>query len=167
MGLFILRLLFCHDLHQEYGMCIWRDRRWGDEIIWNGGNCIRRVAKHRTNTPKRKIRRMDCNAHHIHGIIIITNDHKKSVETTPQVVSTLKSNSLGSIIGQFKSTTTKRIHAIGYSDFAWQSRFYDHIIRNEKSLQKIREYIHNNPLKWDIDENNPDFLGKKKEKRRL
>ncbi|MGH7909933.1 MAG: transposase, partial [Thermodesulfobacteriota bacterium] len=70
----------------------------------------------------------------------------------------LKPNSLASIIGQFKSTTTKRIHSIGNSDFAWQSRFYDHIIRNEKSLQKIREYIHNDPLKWDIDENNPDFL---------
>ena len=95
---------------------------------------------------------------HIHGIIILTNDHRKNVETTRRVVSTLKPNSLGSIIGQFKSTTTKRIHSIGHSDFAWQSRFYDHIIRNEKSLQKIREYIHNNPLKWDIDENNPDFL---------
>jgi len=39
--------------------------------------------------------------------------------------------------------------------FHWQSRFYDHIIRNEKSLQKIREYIRFNPLNWDDDEENP------------
>ncbi|MCK4401692.1 transposase, partial [bacterium] len=36
----------------------------------------------------------------------------------------------------------------------WQRSFYDHIIRNDKSLDKIREYISNNPLKWDDDENN-------------
>ena len=82
----------------------------------------------------------------------------RRVETTHRVVSTLRSNSLGSIIGQFKSVTTKRIRATGYLNFAWQSRFYDHIIRNENSLQKIREYIGNNPIKWDVDENNPDFI---------
>ncbi len=94
---------------------------------------------------------------HLHGIIIIRDETKNdtSVETTRRVVSTLKPNSLGSIIGQFKSVSTKRIHAMGYNKFAWQPRFYDHIIRNEKSLEKIREYIHFNPLKWDIDENNP------------
>jgi len=91
---------------------------------------------------------------HIHGIIIINNE--KNIKTTHRVVSTLESNSLGSIIGQFKSVTTKRIQAIGHNNFAWQSRFYEHIIRSEDSLKKIREYIHHNPLKWELDEYNPD-----------
>ncbi len=37
-------------------------------------------------------------------------------------------------------------------DFAWQPRYYDHIIRNYESLQKISEYIMNNPKNWNIDD---------------
>ena len=66
-------------------------------------------------------------------------------------------NNLSSVIRGFKSATTKRIHRTR-SDFSWQSRFYDHIIRNEKSLNKIREYIINNPLKWELDKENPANL---------
>ena len=39
--------------------------------------------------------------------------------------------------------------------FAWQPRFYDHIIRNQKSYQNISEYIINNPLKWEDEPLNP------------
>ena len=103
---------------------------------------------------------------HIHGIIII-----HAVETTRGVVSksesepllndetshrlvstTIKPNSLGSIVGQFKSIVTKRVRSSGYKNFAWQLGFYDHIIRNEKDLHRIRTYIKNNPLKWELDE---------------
>jgi len=87
---------------------------------------------------------------HIHGILIIKNNNV--VETTHRVVSTtLKPNSLGSIIGQFKSITTKRIRKLGYTDFGWQSIFHDHIIRNDISLHNIRQYIFKNPLKWQSD----------------
>ncbi|RLL87958.1 hypothetical protein Y697_07960 [Mesotoga sp. BH458_6_3_2_1] len=33
---------------------------------------------------------------------------------------------------------------------------YEHVIRNEKELNRIREYIENNPLRWQIDRENPD-----------
>jgi hypothetical protein len=66
----------------------------------------------------------------------------------------LYKGSLGAIIGQFKSVCTKRISAVGH-DFAWQTRFYDEIIHDEKSLGTIREYIRNNPMKWDLDKDNP------------
>ncbi|OGC21210.1 hypothetical protein A2291_03110 [candidate division WOR-1 bacterium RIFOXYB2_FULL_42_35] len=68
---------------------------------------------------------------------------------------TLKPNSLGSIICQFKSICTKRIWAAGFNDFAWQSRFYEHIIRDDGSLNRIRQDIANNPIKWELDRNNP------------
>jgi len=42
--------------------------------------------------------------------------------------------------------------------FQWQKSFYDHIIRNEESLNHIREYIINNPLKWELDIENRDVL---------
>jgi REP element-mobilizing transposase RayT len=96
---------------------------------------------------------------HFHGNIIIMDvetsrrDVSKENETGQRPVSTqLKPNSLGSIIGQFKSICTKRIHKLGYLHFQWQPRFYDHIIRNEEDLRRIREYIQNNPLKWELDE---------------
>jgi putative transposase len=74
------------------------------------------------------------------------------LSTTTTTPSRLKAGSLGAIIGQVKSICTKRIWAIGQTDFAWQARFYDHIIRNEASLKRIREYIVNNPAKWKEDE---------------
>ena len=91
---------------------------------------------------------------HLHGIIII-NDNR--VETTRRVVSTteqpkgIQPNSLGSIIGQIKSSCTKRIWKTGHRDFAWQPRFFDHIIRNEKDLHRIRLYIRNNIIRWELD----------------
>lgn len=91
---------------------------------------------------------------HLHGIIIIN----EPVETTRRVVSTtLQPNSLGSIIGQFKSVCTKQIRKFE-PNFNWQSRFYDRIIRNENELYKIRRYIEQNPLRWDIDKNIPGNL---------
>jgi len=83
----------------------------------------------------------------------------RRVETPRRGVSTppsrLKAGSLGAIIGQIKSICTKRIRAAGYTDFAWQARFYDHIIRNESSLERIREYVANNPATWKEDKINP------------
>jgi len=79
-----------------------------------------------------------------------------STTTTP-TKPRLRANSLGAIVNQFKSRSTKRIRKMGYKEFAWQPRFYDHIIRDERSLEKIREYIINNPLKWELDEENPDY----------
>jgi putative transposase len=96
---------------------------------------------------------------HFHGIICIVE--KSLVETPRRGVSTRvtwKPNSLGSIINQFKSVSTKRIHTNGYPDFSWQPRFYDHIIRDEKGLNAIREYIHNNPAQWEYDRNDPSGL---------
>ena len=41
----------------------------------------------------------------------------------------------------------------------WQKSFHDHVIRNEKDLHTIREYIYNNPLQWDLDSLNPRNSG--------
>lgn len=101
---------------------------------------------------------------HLHGILIIqkpveTLHPNTPVETFRRNVSTnksrLKPNSLGSIIGQFKSVCTKRIWAAGFTNFGWQTRFHDRIICDEESASQIREYIINNPARWESDKNNP------------
>ncbi|MFA6394141.1 MAG: transposase [Patescibacteria group bacterium] len=112
---------------------------------------------------------------HLHAILEILCKIKSSVETPRRGVSTVmvavddklkrggynpqwKPNSLGSIINQIKSVCTKKIWKSKYPNFAWQSRFYDHIIRNETELNKIREYIINNPKMWERDRNNVENI---------
>jgi REP element-mobilizing transposase RayT len=102
---------------------------------------------------------------HVHGIIVLCeNDHGKNVAHGRDVacnVSTRispKRESLSTIIRSYKSGVSNWCHANGYEDFSWQSRFYDHIIRDEKGLNAIREYIHNNPAQWEYDRNDPSGL---------
>ncbi len=59
-------------------------------------------------------------------------------------------NSVSSIVGSYKSAVTRHAHRLGF-EFAWQTRFYDHIIRNDKSFKKISNYIINNPSNWQED----------------
>lgn len=90
---------------------------------------------------------------HLHGIIEIAKNINN--RATHRVAPTIQKNSIGSIIGQFKSVTTKRIHKNGLTNFKWQRNYYEHVIRNEKELNSLREYIQNNPIKWALDKKNP------------
>lgn len=87
---------------------------------------------------------------HFHGIIV--NRFQEYLDSNKEISSKLQSNSLGAIIGQFKSISTKKIRKAGLIEFSWQQGFYEHIIRNEKGLENIRKYIRLNPIKWELDE---------------
>lgn len=70
---------------------------------------------------------------------------------------------IGRIMQAFKSVTTHEyaigVRRYGWVPFAqrfWQRNYYDHIIRNEKELTRIREYIVNNPARWELDHENPN-----------
>jgi len=76
-----------------------------------------------------------------------------------------KPSTLGEIVQWFKTITTNRyIHGVknnGWKPFPgkfWQRNYYEHIIRNENELTRIREYIRNNPLQWQFDRENPNRL---------
>ncbi len=64
-------------------------------------------------------------------------------------------NSIPTIVRLFKSTITKQINQIRQTPGipVWQRNYYEHIIRNDNELNKIREYIINNPLTWETDNN--------------
>ncbi|RKX29321.1 MAG: hypothetical protein DRP46_07325 [Candidatus Zixiibacteriota bacterium] len=60
---------------------------------------------------------------------------------------------LSKIIKSFKDSVTKQMRKeYEPNNFTRQRSFYDHIVRNEKDLTRIRQYIENNPLKWHLDE---------------
>ncbi len=72
-------------------------------------------------------------------------------------------SALSDIVHGFKSWTAHQ-YIVGvrndewepFEGKLWQRSFYDHVIRSEEDLNRIREYIRNNPLKWAFDTYNPE-----------
>ena len=116
---------------------------------------------------------------HVHGIIILNNDRNvgdggvgdgggrdvacnvpTETETETEISNPFKneqmaaispkSNTVSSIIRTYKSAVTKYCNRLKLP-FGWQSRFHDHIIRNDESFQRISEYIKTNPANWEKD----------------
>ena len=85
---------------------------------------------------------------HIHGILVIDKGEKASNEREEERRFQHQGKAtISSVIGGYKSSVTKHANRLGYS-FAWQPSFYDHIIRNSQSYQRISDYIANNPFCW-------------------
>ena len=94
---------------------------------------------------------------HIHGIVILDgNDNPPNPNPpTPQSPGQQRfqnpgKNSLSSIIGSYKSAVTNHAHRLNFK-FEWQTRFHDHIIRDNKSFNNISAYIKNNVQNWSDD----------------
>lgn len=96
---------------------------------------------------------------HVHGILILNNinplpavqtGHALSLAPGQQRFQNRGKNTVSSIIGSYKSAVTKHCNRLGF-DFGWQTRFYDHIIRDERSFQNISNYIINNPMNLEKD----------------
>jgi len=101
---------------------------------------------------------------HVHGIIIINDHSVGAIHESPlqeekdyQDFMQRRKMTLSRIMGWFKMNTAKQINLLrgGVGFFVWQRGYYDHIIRNEADLLRIRTYIASNPLQWTIDEENP------------
>ncbi|MGL5877464.1 MAG: transposase, partial [Xenococcaceae cyanobacterium] len=104
---------------------------------------------------------------HIHGILVMKDDDKNAIDDgrglalpNPYKGQFGKpiAGSLPTIIGSFKSASTKQINILRDSPGTpvWQRNYYDHIIRDEEYLHKIRQYVLNNPLSWEVDQLHPD-----------
>ncbi len=110
---------------------------------------------------------------HFHAIIVLTGDRESdssrqhgdsNVGATCQVAPTQpngpKSGSIGAIIGQFKPKTVITINELRDTPSApvWQRNYYEHVIRNESSLNSIRSYIQSNFFRWEGDQENPAHI---------
>lgn len=90
---------------------------------------------------------------HVHGILVWTE--AAAAEASPVMTSGAsappsgpRKNSLGAVVGSFKSAVSKRINGIyGQAGiFIWQRNYYEHVVRSSDELTRIRVYIGNNPL---------------------
>ncbi len=98
---------------------------------------------------------------HVHGIILITGEaslaptttHVRRGDTCVARPRRLMPNSLGAIVGSFKSAVSRKINHIRNTPgmTVWQRSFHDVVIRNEIMLNKLREYIATNPSRWGED----------------
>jgi len=97
---------------------------------------------------------------HVHGIICIEKDADPDLGSEEDTDDTFIIDRFGnqgkatlsSIVGSFKSACSKRIRKeYPDTDFRWQERFHEHIIRTEEAYNNISWYIINNPAKWQED----------------
>lgn len=96
---------------------------------------------------------------HLHGIIKVGAPLAGALDNA--IVQNIRAGTspaptLGVIVGSFKSLCIYHCRNDGSTaGKLWQRNYYEHVIRNEDELNRIREYIVNNPLQWEKDENNP------------
>ena len=98
---------------------------------------------------------------HLHAILAVAPPETDASSLAPASDNARlrrPAHSLGSFVGGFKSATTRRINQARGTPGAkvWQRNYYEHIIRNDRSLEQIRAYIETNPLRWELDRENPD-----------
>jgi len=114
---------------------------------------------------------------HVHGIVIIVDDHhmvgagSEPAPTEPAPTEPAPTNrkrhGLPEIVRQFKTFSARRInkHRGVRGVPVWQRNYYEHIVRDENALNRIREYIRNNPFNWSMDQENPSATRNERNKR--
>ncbi|MEW5876113.1 MAG: transposase [Candidatus Zixiibacteriota bacterium] len=124
-------------------------------------NCWAAVETHREKVTCDEVVIMP---EHLHGILLIAEDpgstmrpRVRTSEGTAQrrMFGPQKARSLPVIVGGFKSACTRLVGQAGLGPLVWQRRYYEHVIRNEADLARIRQYIRNNSL-----ELTPEFFEK-------
>ncbi|MCU0372121.1 MAG: transposase [Ignavibacteria bacterium] len=89
---------------------------------------------------------------HIHGIINILNTERTDGYNPDRVIRQKRIQKLPVIISSYKSAVSREINKIsGEKIFAWQSSYYDRLIRNEEEFDALSVYIVKNPLNWEND----------------
>lgn len=100
---------------------------------------------------------------HIHGIISFDAQEEGKARLAPTTARFVYpiAESLPSVLGAFKSACTKRINLARQTPGhpLWQRNYYEHVVRSESELARVREYIATNPARWQEDSENPNQIG--------
>ncbi len=135
-----------------------------EEVVLNSyGEIVKNIIEHvSSNFDSVDIDSYVIMPNHLHLIVVICRDaiNRISTKATKEQQGWFtkdKNPMLGqylwTIIRWLKWKATFEIRK-EISSFSWQSNYHDHIIRNEEELQRIREYIFNNPAHWENDDEN-------------
>jgi putative transposase len=123
-------------------------------------NCWNQIPQHFPNAQSKDFVVMP---NHFHGILmVLQDDHDRRGMAVPcpymGEFGKPVAGSLPTMIGSLKSAIAKRIniHRNALGTPVWQRNYYEHIIRNDLSLQTIQTYIRHNPQSWQTDRLHPD-----------
>jgi putative transposase len=87
---------------------------------------------------------------HVHAILIL--DGSEPLLTGENAgfrpLMSQRATTLGKVIRSWKARATLEIRRGSDPNFAWQSRYFDRVIRSQRELDRIRAYIHDNPARW-------------------
>ena len=103
---------------------------------------------------------------HMHGIILLGTGGAKSqrptIHSRPNRRGEVSSPALGQVVAYFKYQSTKYInqHREMPGTRIWQRNYYDHVLRGDTDLQRIRQYVADNPMRWELDSLHPDNFSK-------
>ena len=94
---------------------------------------------------------------HLHGIIVIEDRRRSSAGGSRTAPTMEKPKPLGRLVGAFKTISAKKINQMRSTHGAqlWQRNYYEHVIRNDEEMNRVREYISYNPQKWELSKDNP------------
>lgn len=109
-------------------------------VMPNHFHAIVIIGNNEFNTKRRDA--MNCNGRDAMHCVSTTTATPSINQFGPQ------SKNLASIIRGFKSSVTTQAKKIGCTNFHWQTRYHDHIIRDAQSFQNIQQYIIDNPVNW-------------------
>ena len=90
-------------------------------------------------------------ANHYFVTVCTHHNHVHVILIFPQGV-----KDLSAVVGSYKAYVSKMFHMEHPGVPLWQRSFYDHVIRDEAAYLEIKRYIQENPLKWNLDEYNPN-----------
>lgn len=97
---------------------------------------------------------------HFHGIMVFT-DCVGAIHESPlrMTLQQRRAMALPKLMGRFKMLLAKHINKLRQTSGSvlWQRNYYEHVIRNESDLRRIREYITTNPARWETDLLHPRF----------
>ena len=94
---------------------------------------------------------------HVHAIAIIEDVGAIHELPLHDARRQRRSMLLPKVVGYFKMNTAKHINRARNTPGmpVWQRNYYDHVVRDKVDLERIRQYIRDNPAQWDIDRENP------------
>lgn len=94
---------------------------------------------------------------HVHGIVTLLSPEPRARHASPLPANAGPLPNLGTVVGSFKSAVAWRLHQLLPPVGAiWQRAYYEHVVRDEEELRRVRQYIRDNPAHWEED---PYFVG--------
>jgi REP element-mobilizing transposase RayT len=140
-------------------------------------NCLGKIPHHYSNCTLDTVTIMP---NHLHVTLVLTADRRGEASAEDSSILPFESKadasplhhkdsrprgtkkgSLGAIIQNFKSVSTRKINQLQNTpgNRIWQRNYFEHIIRTERSLNAIRRYVMANPSRWEMDRYNPKVYG--------